>query len=391
MDDRSDNIIDTRDAEYLRAHAGFQGLPARMQGWILHSPHAAEDFARFFEKGGFVEPKDRIGLPYYHATEPPRIVVDKDALDTLRGPAAKQSIEAELAMFTTLAHEIGHDKFNPGAMPFRGGSAEEYVQYRARLEAGAVFNAFPIFNDLKGHGEFQPRWSQLGYGQGGGLGTAAVHLEWSKGRLTDDQAVAQLAAPIPNFPYTRGEPLLDQNADGVLTQRDAYLRDYQALIRHTPNQGEADARGRGGDLPQSAPMVPSSKGHPDHGLYSQIAGHVREQDRQHGRQWDQSSERLTASLLALSKEAGLSQVDHVVFSTRTDRVAVGENVFVVQGRLDDPAHLRAHMKTEEATRTPESASFARAEALNERMATQATTLAQTQAPEDVVRGPSIGR
>lgn len=85
----------------------------------------------------------------------------------------------------------------------------------------------------------------------------------------------------------------------------------------------------------------------------------------------------------------MTRVDHVVFSTRTGQVAAGENVFVVQGRLDDPAHLRAHMKTEEATRTPESVSFAKVEALNERAQGQAPT--QTQTQDEPARGPSIGR
>ncbi|MGH8082083.1 MAG: XVIPCD domain-containing protein, partial [Lysobacter sp.] len=78
-------------------------------------------------------------------------------------------------------------------------------------------------------------------------------------------------------------------------------------------------------------LSPSQSGHSDHPLYSQIADRVREQDQHHGRQWDETSERMTASLLALAKEGGLSRVDHVVFSAKTDRTAAGENVFVVQG------------------------------------------------------------
>lgn len=318
-------------------------------------------------------------------------MVNKGAYDALHGPNAKQAIESELAMFTTLAHEIGHDKFNPGAMPFRGRCEDEYVEYRANLEAGAVFNAFPIITELKGYAEFQPRWNHIGYGQGGGLGTAAIHSDWSKEILTDEQAIARLAAPIPNFPYTRNEPLIDQNGDGVLTQRDAYLRDYRALMQRSPTQSGAGAEVSG---PREAPgrSDPSRPGHPDHGLYSQIAGQVREQDRQHGRQWDETSERMTASLLVLAKDSGLSQVDHVVFSIKNEHVAAGENVFVVQGRLDDPAHLRAHMKTDEAARTPEAASFEKVEAINERIARQtAQAQALGQTPEETPKGPGMGR
>lgn len=116
---------------------------------------------------------------------------------------------------------------------------------------------------------------------------------------------------------------------------------------------------------------PTQPAHPDRQLYGQVRDLVRVQGKQHGRQWGQASERLTASLLTLSKEAGLTRVDHVVFSARTDRVAAGENVFVVQGRLDDPVYVRTHMKTEKATRIPESASFAKVEALKERTVGQA--------------------
>lgn len=144
------HALDTRNQDYLKAHPGFQGMPSRMQGWILHSPHASEDFAIFFQRDGFIEPKADVSLPYYHATEPPRIVVSKKDYDALHGPQAKSAIELELSMFTTLAHEIGHDEFNPGARPFGGQGEQEYVAYRAKLEASAIFNAFPIFSELKG-------------------------------------------------------------------------------------------------------------------------------------------------------------------------------------------------------------------------------------------------
>lgn len=316
--------------------------------------------------------------------------MSKNDYDALRGSFAERAIELELAMFTTLAHEIGHDKFNTGTVPFRGSGEDAYVAYRAELEGRTIFNAFPIISELKGYGEFEPRWKDIGYAQGGGLGTASIHWDWSKGGLTDDQAIARLAAPIPNFPYTRSEPLADQNGDGVLTQRDAYLRDYRSMMQRSPSQGgtQTGASEQGGD---QGSTTPSQTGHPDHGLYSQIAGHVREHDRQNGRPWDEVSQRMTASLLALAKEGGLSQVDHVVFSAKNDRVATGENVFVVQGRLDDPAHLRAHMKTDQAVRTPEVASFEKLETLNERIVQEVTLGRQVaKTPDDAPRGPIMG-
>jgi hypothetical protein len=65
---------------------------------------------------------------------------------------------------------------------------------------------------------------------------------------------------------------------------------------------------------------------------------------------DQSSACMSASLACLAKENGLTQIDHVVLSQQAGRQ--GENVFVVQGALDDPAHRAAHMKTSVAAQTP---------------------------------------
>jgi len=102
MESDEKSLLAKSDREYLTAHAKFLEMPSRMRDWILHSPHASQDFARFFEKGGAIDPKDGVSLPYYHATEPPRIVVSKKDYDALRGPFAERAIESELAMFTTL-------------------------------------------------------------------------------------------------------------------------------------------------------------------------------------------------------------------------------------------------------------------------------------------------
>lgn len=99
-------------------------------------------------------------------------------------------------------------------------------------------------------------------------------------------------------------------------------------------------------------------------MYQQIQRGVHAIDAAHGRAPDQTSARLTAALLPLAKEGGLSRVDHVLMSEANNRgVHGGENVFVVQGDPANPAHLRAHMKTEQALATPEEQSFERARQL----------------------------
>lgn len=115
------------------------------------------------------------------------------------------------------------------------------------------------------------------------------------------------------------------------------------------------------DTPAPRP-TPDQTGHPDHAMYQQIRAGVAAIDAQHGRSFDDTSERLTASLLPLAKENGLSRVDHVVLSQQGTEAKPGEYVFVVQGALDNPAHLRAHTATAEAVQTPVDASFQRVQA-----------------------------
>jgi len=105
------------------------------------------------------------------------------------------------------------------------------------------------------------------------------------------------------------------------------------------------------DLPLE-PMSPALPQHPDHAMYKQIRQHVSRLDKQHGRTFDDVSERLTSSLLALAKAHRLSRVDHVVLSNPTDEYPTAHNVFVVEGDLDNPGHRRASMETVAAVTPP---------------------------------------
>src|SRR3546814_6321594 len=88
-------------------------------------------------------------------------------------------------------------------------------------------------------------------------------------------------------------------------------------------------------------------------MLEQIRGRVRSLDQRHGREYDEQSERISHSLLALAKDKGLARIDHVVLSGKSEFVrSPGQNIFVVQGKLEDPAHIRAHMDTGLAARTP---------------------------------------
>jgi hypothetical protein len=104
--------------------------------------------------------------------------------------------------------------------------------------------------------------------------------------------------------------------------------------------------------------------HRDHALYRQVLDGVHMVDRAMGRTPDAASQQMAASLTLLAKENGLKRVDHVVFNEGNAQVRKGENVFIVQGRIDDPAHLRAHMKTQLAAETPVTDIFHKIETFN---------------------------
>ena len=128
--------------------------------------------------------------------------------------------------------------------------------------------------------------------------------------------------------------------------------------------------------PQRSPTRLADIG-PDHAEYSllqQVSGHVAGIDARAGRTPDESSERLTASVMALARQNNLDRADHVLLSAQTADSPAGRNVFVVQGEMNDPAHLRASMPTDVAVQTPveqslqrlELASAERQEALSQR-------------------------
>lgn len=144
-----------------------------------------------------------------------------------------------------------------------------------------------------------------------------------------------------------------------------------------------------------AAASPADRGHPDHAMLEQIRGHVRGLESGQGRDFDQRSEQFSHSLLVLARDHGLRKVDHVVLSINSadGRVRAGENVFVVDGRMDDPAHHRAHAKTEAAVQTPVAESNRQLEAVNERLAqeqVQAQVLAQ-QREQQATHNPHVMR
>lgn len=375
---------DSEAARQLRESAAFRGMPEQMQAWILASPNASADFAGFFAKGGELVPQPNVKLPYYSPQDPPRIFVDAGSWDRLGAPGTEY---AQRHVFGTLAHEIGHDRFNTGTVPFTGRTAEEYVQYRAGLEAQAIFNAFPIFKDLERHPDFKQDFPFNSIGYLSGLELGQTYKQWRNGELDDKAVVDRIAAQVPDRPYTLGGPLQDQNADGRLTHRDLYLRDYAQYI--APKlEPQASVRG---------PRSPADPDHPDHELLDKLRDRVRGLDQQAGKGWDENSERMAASALVMAKRMGFTAEDdpQLTFNKATEKYGAGELFFVARmgpTASPDPAANLAHMPTAEALSKPVQERYQEVEAINR---TQAETLqlAQQQAigPDDPSRSGPVMR
>lgn len=119
--------------------------------------------------------------------------------------------------------------------------------------------------------------------------------------------------------------------------------------------GQDDARQRHADA--------RHPDHPDHALYLQAEQAVARIDASMGRVRNESSERMIAAGVLMATQHGLDRIDHMVLSRQTSEVAAGQHVFVVQGAIDNPAHLRAHMPTEQALRSTPEQAYALAESL----------------------------
>ena len=93
-------------------------------------------------------------------------------------------------------------------------------------------------------------------------------------------------------------------------------------------------------------------GHPFQALHGQSLAAVQRLQATHGRIPDEDRDRLAMGATLLAAEHGFTRVDHVLLSQRNDHLADGANLFVVQGELDHPGHLRAHMPTDLALANP---------------------------------------
>lgn len=201
--------------------------------------------------------------------------------------------------------------------------------------------------------------------------------------------------------YEQHQPMVDKyrNDIGLIhgtlalprNTADAVIDAARDVVRGRQTEPAPAAAFLPGQCPApAAALDPTQPQHPDHAMFRQIRDGVHALDAGLGRTPDESSDRLTASLLRQAKAGGLSQVDHVLLSAQTGQRQSGENVFAVQGGLNDPAHLRTHVNTREALATPVADSFQQIEAFNRNQAAPQRTPEQ-QAPQQTQPGISVSQ
>ena len=182
--------------------------------------------------------------------------------------------------------------------------------------------------------------------------------------------------------YARHEAEAEQRARNALRPGDKLIQDATdkgspslsnpAFSPRTPLQESIES------TLDRAGLDPRKEGHPDHALYRQIREGVSAVDARHGRSFDETSERVTAGLLAAAKGSGLERVDHVVLgNSPSDGPA--SRMFVVQGALDNPVNLRASVPISEAVNTPVEQSLAKAEQISQAQQVAQQDLAHEQA------------
>lgn len=285
----------------------------------------------------------------------------------------------------SLSHEVGHHLFTE---PSNRASKQAYVDSELRGEAAATLSNVQVQREIVAGGG--PDIGVSGTGsRPQQYGTIAAELQ--AGRINRSQALGQMAEV-----FKTEAPSVGPHATYELYYGDFYDREIAPTQRRRRPDPEFDAErtavaasvGSATDNSLSlhrATFSVAELGDADRSLYRQIRAGVERLDAESGKQWDESSQRMSASLLVLAKEQGLSRVDHVVLNNPTESLARGESVFIVEGAMDDPAQRRGTMNTMDALRAPEAESLHRAEALTANLEQQPAQQVHAQ------DGPSFSR
>ncbi|MEA9949513.1 XVIPCD domain-containing protein [Xanthomonas campestris pv. raphani] len=141
----------------------------------------------------------------------------------------------------------------------------------------------------------------------------------------------------------------------------------------------------GANAPGDQGLTPDDPSHPRYALHQQCKAGVGALDQQLGRASDEKSACMAASLTNLAVTNGLERVDHVLLSDQAKPASLGQNVFIVQGELSDPAHLRAHMSADQAVSKPVEASFRELAQVEQRNVAMQSQQALTQQQDEQVK------
>ncbi|WDS34761.1 XVIPCD domain-containing protein [Pseudoxanthomonas sp.] len=247
-------------------------------------------------------------------------------VDDYKDPYYSRTMEITKAQYDKL-REFGNDP----------------AKYKFDKEYGGATNSCIDFTwGALNHAGLQ-RKTFLGIGDKGFEGELKV--------LPNSYDIKTIKAPFPDSPL---------NSEHQNKMPDRTLRQWLLTEQEQGN----GLHGPNGDLAARAGKEDQQAGHRDP-LHAQAEDAVRRLEKGLGRDYDGNSACLAASAACLAKENGLSRIDHVALSRDTGTVRQGENLFVVQGALNDPAQLRAHMRTDDALARPVEQSLAQLQALND--------------------------
>lgn len=265
------------------------------------------------------------------------------ALKDYKNPYYSRTIEITKAQYDKL-REFGNDP----------------AKYKFDMEYGGATNSCIDFTwGALNHAGLQ-RKTMLGVGDKG--------FEGDLKSLQNVDDIKTIKAPFPEGPLNSEH----QNKIPARTP-------LQRLI----TEQEQGGAGHGLDVDLAAQPSRQASDAPRDPLLSQAEAAVQRLEKGLGRDYDDNSACLAASAACLAKENGLSRIDHVALSRDTGAVRQGENLFVVQGGLNDPAQLRAHMRTDDALAKPVEQSLAQLQALNDTQRQQ--QVPQVAQPEQVVQ------
>jgi len=161
------------------------------------------------------------------------------------------------------------------------------------------------------------------------------------------------------------------------------------LTSVAPGQAQDRTRAENGQTPTAPNPAndPRNPTHPDHALQSQISERLRGL----GGRYADNADAYSLSLLADAKANGLTQVDRIVTSNAVGDRAAGETLFMVQGRVGDPAAHRVSVSAAALAGTTVDGSLERLQQQHDRdQATRTPTTPTQNIDPPVQAAPAIG-